>query len=111
MAPGVETVFPISDEAGQCDADRAGHIDREARNSRDRDDGRDSGAIGFLDDLEAHSPAHLQDTSVQRKELFEQGGPYCFVYGVVTTDVLAKEEELSLRIEYSSGVQGSGALE
>src|SRR5438132_1057976 len=84
---------------------RDGH--REAGRCPDRDHERDARDGGFLQDLEAASPAHREDRSGQGSPTREERLPDDLVDRVVSPDVLAQTRELTRGVEQSRRVEPS----
>src|SRR5579863_3972479 len=102
---------PTAQKTNEGQAQFAGELDRKTGGSRNRCKDRNARRQRLLNDFEASSAADEHDEAAERKAIFEQSPPNQLVDCVVPADVLAKRDEISLRIKERGSVQSAGTIE
>src|SRR5690606_33635238 len=102
---GVDGRAAVAHETDEGDSGALRELDGETRDARDGRDERYARAVGFLDDLEADAPAHLEGVRGERQAASPKRVADHLVDRVVSADVLAEREELAGRAEESGRVE------
>ena len=63
---------------------------------------------GFLDQFKPGPTAQKEDGGTQRDDHFLQGGAYHLVKGIVSTDVLTGQEQVSINRKQPGGMNSPG---
>ena len=108
-AVGVEAV--VAEESDEGLTGGPGELDGEARWGGDGSDEGDAGGEGLLDDFEGDPPRDEKDVLPEGEGTLEGGMADDLVDGVVASDVLAQNLEVSAEVEEGCGMQATGGFE
>ncbi len=111
LFPRIDHEPPPAQESNQRQPQFARQLHRKARRSRHRRHNRQPRDDGLLHDLETASSANQKNRLGERNPAFEKGPPDNLVDRVVTSDVLSRHQQFSLRINQCRPVQSAGPAE
>ena len=81
-----------AEKSGKCLARSASELHGETRGGGDGGDDGDASRVGFLEHFEGCPPAEEDDVSAEGEEGFEERPTEDFIEGVVSSNILSKND-------------------
>ena len=81
-----------AEKSGECLARSASKLHGETRGGGDGGDDGDASRVGFLEHFEGCPPAEEDDVSAEGEEVFEERPTEDFIEGVVSSNILSKND-------------------